>query len=396
MKSLLLPLLHASLRSLGAPEGAEIVLDLPRDPVRGDLSTGVAFPLARHFGKLPAEIAQDIVDGLALDPALAEVWIAGGGFINFRCTPGFLHEQLRDALRQGEYFGQTSGGESRNIVVIVPASADTALPATERPIACGAAIAGLLRWTGNHVSVRTEHSGDATGTDEPDEIIIVVNADRAASGTDIADGLRKRHTDLSHITLLPVQPASMYVGGSPDEAAARNAGEFTPAEAARIIPREMLRFLLLTRERTEPLAIDAALMRDRTERNPFIHLLHARARAAGVLRHAAMEGIATDGDADLSLLLHPLELALIRQLLLLPELIARAARELEPKLLTDHLAGIARTFDEFFRECRIIPEPPPLRAARLRLLAAAYLALGNGLESLGIIPEREAGAVSPV
>lgn len=252
MKSYLLPLLQDTLRMLGAPEGTEIVLDLPRSSGRGDITTGIAFALAGHFGRTPHDIAQDILARLALDKELVTAKIARGGFINFNFTPKFLQSRVQEALHLGNEYGFSTGENGQS----------TSIPHPEFP-------------------------------------------EESAEGED-------------------------------------------------------------------------------AEKHPLRRAIYAHAQAAGLLRHAEMEGIDTASDADLSVLKLPLELTVMRQILLLPAMVARSSRDHDSKFLADYLGDLANAFNTFHQECRIIPEPEPIRDARLRLVVATELALGNGLRALGI------------
>jgi arginyl-tRNA synthetase len=93
---------------------------------------------------------------------------------------------------------------------------------------------------------------------------------------------------------------------------------------------------------------------------------------------------------DLTLLTHPSEQRLIRHLARLPEAVREAAARYAPFVIADWCYTTAREFGIFFEQCPVLrAEPPTLRAARLRLVAATANALQNGLALLGIkAPER--------
>ena len=58
----------------------------------------------------------------------------------------------------------------------------------------------------------------------------------------------------------------------------------------------------------------------------MFYVQYAHTRIAGVLRHAEEQGWDTEAEGDVSLLTHPSEQALVRKMLVLPELIVMAAR----------------------------------------------------------------------
>jgi len=87
---------------------------------------------------------------------------------------------------------------------------------------------------------------------------------------------------------------------------------------------------------------------------------------------------------------HDSELALIRKMLELPEIVAQAAVQMAPHHLTFYAQELAAAFHAFYRDCRVVDaEEPALTQARLMLVQAARLQLARALEILGVTtPER--------
>jgi arginyl-tRNA synthetase len=138
-------------RGLGAPDGADPVLERPRDPAHGDWATNVALVLARPLKRKPREIAEDIVRQLDLVRAgVSRVEIAGPGFINFHLDPAFMARQLDGILGADRSYGRSGVGEGRRAnVEFVSANPTGPLHVGHgRQAALGDAIARLLEWTG--------------------------------------------------------------------------------------------------------------------------------------------------------------------------------------------------------------------------------------------------------
>src|ERR1700738_2284130 len=77
---------------------ARFVVEPPRDPAHGDLSTNAAMVYAkeaRSFFANPRQLAVEISAALADDPDVAEAEVAGPGFINIRVTPAVFPRVLR-------------------------------------------------------------------------------------------------------------------------------------------------------------------------------------------------------------------------------------------------------------------------------------------------------------
>ena len=117
----------------------------------------------------------------------------------------------------------------------------------------------------------------------------------------------------------------------------------------------------------------------------------AHARIAGILRLANERGI-DYRDGDLSLLTHEAELALVRKMLMLPEMVEMMARNLEPHHLPHYAQELATAFHWFYQNCRVvssIKEEAELSKSRLRLVDAAKTVLARCLELMSMSAPEE-------
>jgi arginyl-tRNA synthetase len=153
------------------------------------------------------------------------------------------------------------------------------------------------------------------------------------------------------------------------------------------------RFFFLSRSADSQMEFDLDLAKRQSNDNPVYYVQYAHARIAGILRTAAEKGISREG-GDVQLLRHPAELALIRKMLALPELIETIARTLEPHHLPHYAGELATAFHAFYTECQVVgsertPVPEPVSRARLRLTDAARITLVRVLHLMGMdAPER--------
>ncbi|MDA4895081.1 arginine--tRNA ligase, partial [Streptomyces sp. MS2A] len=95
-------------RRPGEPLGitaSDIVLERPRNRDHGDWATNVAMRLAKPFGTNPRELAQRIADGLGAVDGVAEVSVAGPGFINIRLEAGAAGALARTIVEAGPAYG---------------------------------------------------------------------------------------------------------------------------------------------------------------------------------------------------------------------------------------------------------------------------------------------------
>ena len=92
----------------------DFVVEIPRDKTHGDFAANIAMLLAKQAKKAPRMIAEDIIKNLKTDGSYVEsVEIAGAGFINFRLKENWLADGLKDALAQGEEYGNSDYGKGK-------------------------------------------------------------------------------------------------------------------------------------------------------------------------------------------------------------------------------------------------------------------------------------------
>jgi arginyl-tRNA synthetase len=154
------------------------------------------------------------------------------------------------------------------------------------------------------------------------------------------------------------------------------------------------RYSLIRYPVDSPLVLDLDLLVSRTNDNPVYYVQYAHARIASVLRNAAELGIDwRASEADLSLLTHDRETALLGLIGELPRVVATAAELREPHRIARYLEELANAYHKFYDVCRVLPgadaELEPISISRLWLCAAARQTLANGLAMLGVsAPDR--------
>lgn len=118
---------------------------------------------------------------------------------------------------------------------------------------------------------------------------------------------------------------------------------------------------------------------------PYVQ--YAVTRLGSILRKADWKE-PTGETGDLTALTHPSEKRLATTLANFPKTIARAALERRPTLLCQWCLDAATRVNEFYRDAKVIDAEPEVKAARLRLVAAARSVLVHGLSVLGVtVPE---------
>ena len=133
---------------------SRVVVEPPRDPAHGDMATNAAMVLAKDAGKKPRELAEAIAERLRDDPLLADVSVAGPGFINLTLVRSAWYEELRAALRLGSDYGRSDIGRAEPVnVEYVSANPTGPMHVGHgRGAVFGDALANLLVFTGYPVT----------------------------------------------------------------------------------------------------------------------------------------------------------------------------------------------------------------------------------------------------
>jgi arginyl-tRNA synthetase len=122
--------------------------------------------------------------------------------------------------------------------------------------------------------------------------------------------------------------------------------------------------------------------------NPVYYVQMAYARIRSIKKVAAERGIerVPFGGADRSLLSHERELEVLRELSLLPEVLATAAVDRAPHRITTWVRELAGAVHGFYHDCHVMGDgvSPELTQARLWLVEAAEIGLAIGLDLLGV------------
>lgn len=115
---------------------------------------------------------------------------------------------------------------------------------------------------------------------------------------------------------------------------------------------------------------------------PFIQYSHAR--ASSILRKATELG-----EFDVALLTHPSEVQMAKCLARFPSIIQECGRSMESHQLAAYAYEVAAMFNQFYRDCPVLVAEETLKNARLALVTASKIVMGNALDALGIIAPEE-------
>ncbi len=168
----------------------------------------------------------------------------------------------------------------------------------------------------------------------------------------------------------------------------RSGDIITLREVVEEVGADTCRFFFLSRSADAQMDFDLELAKKQSADNPVYYVQYAHARIASILRLAKERGIEYSS-GDVSLLVAEPEQALIRQMILLPEVMELVASTLEPHHLSYFAQDLATVFHSFYKQCRVISKNRELTLARLKLVGATQTVLAKTLNLMGIsAPER--------
>ena len=154
------------------------------------------------------------------------------------------------------------------------------------------------------------------------------------------------------------------------------------------VGRDAVRYFFLMRKADSQLIFDIDLARSQSEDNPVYYVQYAHARICSVL--GKWEGdVAALADVALAPLTSAYETDLLQTLYGYPEVVADAAQERAPHLITYYLKDLAGKLHSYYNAEQFLVEDEDLKRARLALIVATRQVIRNGLGLLGVTaPEK--------
>jgi len=221
-----------------------------------------------------------------------------------------------------------------------------------------------------------------------DKAIYVWGADHHGDVPRLKAAARALGLDPNRIVIILYQMVLLRRGDQIVRMSKRTGDIITLREVIEEVGPDAVRFMLLTRAADSQMDFDLELAVRQSAENPVYYVQYGHARIASILRKAQSLGFSAE-NGDVTLLKDPAELALIRKMLELPELMEMAATHLEPHHLPHYAQALATVFHDFYERCQVLPTerapvPPALTAARLKLVRAAQIVLARTLHLMGM------------
>ena len=189
--------------------------------------------------------------------------------------------------------------------------------------------------------------------------------------------------DPDRLTIIIGQMVALKRGGESIRASKRTGDIVTLRQLVDEVGPDACRYFFLSRSAEAQMEFDLELATRESQENPVYYLQYAHARIAGILRNARERGLDL-AQGDVHLLREPEEFALVRQLLLLPEIVETVAETMEPHRLPHYTLELATAFHWFYDRCRVISDDAALTLARLKLVEASRIGLARCLSLMGM------------
>ena len=224
-----------------------------------------------------------------------------------------------------------------------------------------------------------------------DRVINVWGADHHGHVARMKAVVNSLGVDPEKLTIIINQIVNFKEGDETVRFSKRHGNFIAADELLDAVGPDACHYIFLERTPGTHMEFDLELAKAETSENPVFYVQYAHARLCAVLRAASERGIEFE-DGEVSLLTTAQELALMRRLNELPDVIARSAEMLEPHHMPHFAYEVARELQRFYEVCRVISSDPAdaeMTKARLLLVDAARIVLAGTLNIMGMnAPER--------
>jgi arginyl-tRNA synthetase len=211
-----------------------------------------------------------------------------------------------------------------------------------------------------------------------DKVINIWGADHQGHVSRMKAAVGALEIDPSRLEIIISQMVTLKRGDTIVRASKRTGEMITLRELMDEVGIDACRFFFLSRSADSQMDFDMELAVKQSADNPVYYVQYAHARICSILRKAKEEGIKF-GKANTSLLTSEPEIALIRKMLELPEVIEQTAKTLEPHHLPHYSLDLATVFHNFYEQCRVVTDDKELTRARLQLVDATRIVLARVL-----------------
>jgi arginyl-tRNA synthetase len=220
-----------------------------------------------------------------------------------------------------------------------------------------------------------------------DRVINIWGADHQGQVPSMKAIIKALGAEPEHFDILIHQMVTVLRHGEVVRISKRSGNILTLGEVLDEVGVDATRWFLVSRGADSMMEFDLDLAAKQSSENPVYYVQYAHARLSKILADAGTDW----RSGEVGLLTHPSELALIRRMLQFPEVVELAARNMAPHHIPHYVYELARATQTWYEagnddaSMRVLVDDGALRAARLKLAAAARQVLANALELIGVV-----------
>ncbi|MBI2035911.1 MAG: arginine--tRNA ligase [Candidatus Liptonbacteria bacterium] len=231
---------------------------------------------------------------------------------------------------------------------------------------------------------------------ESDLAIDIWGADHHGNAAPLKKGLELLGENPGKLHIILMQLVRFIKDGKEIKISKR-AGNFVLLDdLLKEVGADVARFLFLMHAPETHMDFDLALAKERSMKNPVYYVQYAFVRCGAIIQKVSSIKYQVSSKKNLKLLNTTEDLMLIRELSRFPEMVEDTARDYQVHRLTRYTTDVAKLFHNFYEKERIIPalrsfksegggeKDKNLAAARLELVKATQIVLGNTLCLLGV------------
>jgi arginyl-tRNA synthetase len=172
----------------------------------------------------------------------------------------------------------------------------------------------------------------------------------------------------------------------------KRAGNFVTArEVLDEVGKDAFRFFMLFHDHNTHMDFDLELAKKKTNENPVYYIQYGYARCSSILERAEKEGTQVQkiSAESAKMLKEAWDLKLAKKLVKFPEVVEDISGNFSVHQLARYVYEVADLFHKYYEQVKVISNDQGQTKARLQLVIATRIVLGNALKLMGIsAPER--------
>jgi len=150
--------------------------------------------------------------------------------------------------------------------------------------------------------------------------------------------------------------------------------------------RDAARFFFLMYDHNTHMDFDLDLARQQSQKNPVYYIQYAYARICNIIKKAKENGVDIESISKTNkhFFFENSEINLIKQIAKMPDIIEEIAQSHEVCKLSHYSLELAKSFHEFYENCRVISDDKELTLFKMRTIIGTKIALEEILRLMGI------------